>query len=372
MFGRSTAREIEQLESKMKHLVLTATILCMASWARAQQPSSMHFESSEWTIGRIREENGPITKRFVFTNTGTEPFVIERVSVSCGCTTPTYSRTPIMPSDTGSITLTFDPAGQGGTVNKSVYVISRSGNNRNTLTIRGSVAPKPRSVAEDYPFTVSEALRCDVTSIPFGYVAQGQTVSKVMKVMNFSNTQLKLDCRIVERSGVLSVDYPQILGPHRKADITVTYDLSHQTRYGMFTDGLMFSVDGVEPDLPISTSMVGIDDFSKVDRTMAPAAEISPMFYNFRRVDAGVKLHKVFAIRNNGRTPLYVRWLDCHNGVECDLSSNEEIAAGGERTFTVSFTPNGTSAGVVSGSIDIVTNDPETPLRKIRVAAELN
>ena len=53
----------------------------------------MKFERTEHNFGTIKEEIGAVTTQFEFTNTGNAPLVIQRVTASCGCTTPSYQGT---------------------------------------------------------------------------------------------------------------------------------------------------------------------------------------------------------------------------------------------------------------------------------------
>ena len=40
---------------------------------------------------------------FKYTNTGTEPLLLNNVKAGCGCTVPDWSREPLMPGETASI-----------------------------------------------------------------------------------------------------------------------------------------------------------------------------------------------------------------------------------------------------------------------------
>ena len=62
--------------------------LFVTSAALAQQKPELDFERTEHNFGTIKEELGAVTTQFEFTNTGKSPLIIQRVSASCGCTTP--------------------------------------------------------------------------------------------------------------------------------------------------------------------------------------------------------------------------------------------------------------------------------------------
>lgn len=53
--------------------------------------------------GSIKEEVEVAVSEFEFTNTGKSPVVIQRVIASCGCTTPSYTREPVLPGKSGEL-----------------------------------------------------------------------------------------------------------------------------------------------------------------------------------------------------------------------------------------------------------------------------
>ncbi len=107
------------------------------------QTTTITFEKSTHDFGKIKEQDGMATVVFVFKNTGDAPLVINRVQASCGCTTPSWTREPILPGNTGVITAAYNPANRPGTFIKSISVFSNAGTQPTLLTIRGDVIPKP-------------------------------------------------------------------------------------------------------------------------------------------------------------------------------------------------------------------------------------
>src|SRR5580698_10167170 len=66
--------------------------------AAAPNPNApvMIFPEESFTFGEVPE--GPqVTHEFKFTNTGKEPLVLSNVKASCGCTTPSWPKEPILP-----------------------------------------------------------------------------------------------------------------------------------------------------------------------------------------------------------------------------------------------------------------------------------
>jgi hypothetical protein len=115
--------------------------LIMTGLAFAQKPA-MEFQKTEHNFGTIMEEIGAVTTQFTFKNTGDAPIIIQRVSSSCGCTTPSYTRQPILPGKEGTISAQYSTVRRPGTFNKTIRVYTNIPDTVYVLTIKGNVTPK--------------------------------------------------------------------------------------------------------------------------------------------------------------------------------------------------------------------------------------
>lgn len=64
---------------------------------------------------------------FVLTNTTKDTLVIENVQGSCGCIASKWNNNPILPNETASILVKFDPKGKTGKQYKSLSVYTSMG-----------------------------------------------------------------------------------------------------------------------------------------------------------------------------------------------------------------------------------------------------
>lgn len=136
---------------KMKKLLLLAVFTVFAVAAMAQQlPAAtvlknevqsdvavFTWENTTHDFGKIKQ-GVPVTHEFKFTNTGKTPLVITNVQASCGCTTPDWSKQPVMPGGQGFIKATYNAASTGG-FNKTVTVTANIETGFVQLTIKGEV-----------------------------------------------------------------------------------------------------------------------------------------------------------------------------------------------------------------------------------------
>ena len=102
------------------------------------------FDSEVHDFGTVPEGSNA-DYEFKFKNTGKEPINLQTVNASCGCTTPSWSKEPVLPGKTGSIKASYATQGRPGGFTKSITVVSNAGTK--VLTIKGTVEPAPTGSA---------------------------------------------------------------------------------------------------------------------------------------------------------------------------------------------------------------------------------
>lgn len=104
-------------------------------------------EGPELKFNKVEHDYGTITQGgdggcvFTFKNVGNEVLIISDVRKSCGCTTPTWSKEPILPGQTGEIKVGYDTKNIGQ-FSKTITVLSNAVSATVTLTIKGNVVAK--------------------------------------------------------------------------------------------------------------------------------------------------------------------------------------------------------------------------------------
>lgn len=124
----------------MKRHLFLSIMLLVSVLTMAQKPIAK-FNETTFDFETINENDGKVTHVFEFTNTGNAPLILTNVQASCGCTTPMWSREPVAPNGTGSITVTYNPKNRPGPFNKSITITNNSEVNKIVLHIKGDVTP---------------------------------------------------------------------------------------------------------------------------------------------------------------------------------------------------------------------------------------
>lgn len=102
------------------------------------QLGTIEFEETAYDFGTVKE--GAIVDHvFKFKNSGDAPVILSQVSASCGCTTPDYTKEPVLPGNEGEIKVSFNSQGQVGQQQKIVTISSNASNKVTTVQIKGTV-----------------------------------------------------------------------------------------------------------------------------------------------------------------------------------------------------------------------------------------
>ena len=98
----------------MKRLILSLTALVLSTAMFAQKKSDEVAKFATETIdqGKLKQNN-PEEVKFIVTNIGKEPLIIEQANPTCGCTIGDYTKTPIAPGSTGYVSAKFNAANLG-------------------------------------------------------------------------------------------------------------------------------------------------------------------------------------------------------------------------------------------------------------------
>jgi len=116
-------------------------IVCsIANMVYAQQTdTTIVFNKLTHDFGVIVKSDGTQTYSFEFTNTGTHPVNIQKVTNSCGCTSSGWTKEPVAPGEKGYVKVSYNPSSTT-TFNKSITVNIAGGSPETViLQIRGKV-----------------------------------------------------------------------------------------------------------------------------------------------------------------------------------------------------------------------------------------
>jgi len=118
----------------------TPTPIAPVKASESRAKTNVSFATSNHNFGEILQDSKN-TYLFEFTNTGSEPLIIEDAKGSCGCTVPVFPKEPIAPGKTGEIEVVYSPGKQQGAQSKTVTITANTNPITTTLNISANVSP---------------------------------------------------------------------------------------------------------------------------------------------------------------------------------------------------------------------------------------
>jgi len=221
-------------------LFLCFSFLALTNNLYAQ--GKLQFEKQTHEFGNV-PQGTPVTYEFKFKNTGNAPIVISNVQASCGCTTPEWTNTPVLPGKNGSIKAQYNAAAMGA-FNKSITVTSNAANSSEVVFIKGTVVDKSQIKTELAPAQKAASARVTLnkTTYDFGKLESGQNAVTRLNIKNTGKEALAITgvrsaCNCVSiksltpnikagNEGILELTYtPRVLGDQTEAVIISSNDM---------------------------------------------------------------------------------------------------------------------------------------------------
>ena len=346
----------------MKRLLSLILTVAMGVSLNAQQArSKMQLPEIEHDFGSFKEEAGRQTYDFVVTNVGTDPLVIQNIATSCGCTTPEWTKSPIPAGGKGKITAIFDPQNKPGRFNQTLTVYSNANPAVATLTIRGEVLPREKTIEELFTFPVG-AVRFESNHLAFTNVKKNESKSRTMQVANTSDKDATVEFLNLPAHLTLKIN-PETLKPGQKGTIEGTYDATKSSGWGNVSDIVRLKVNGVTQEhvyYYVSANLV--EDFSnltKAEIDNAPVFKIASTTVDIGKMKGSEQKDVEFRFQNAGKRDLVIRQIRATCGCTAIQQSGDGVVKPGEwSTIKATFTSSGMS-GRTTKVIYVYTNDPK-------------
>jgi len=129
----------------------TGKIYAQTGDSNSQTPETpktgVSFKETVYNFKTV-EYGSDVSHSYIFTNTSNAPVTIKSVTPGCGCTTTEYTKGPIMPGKTGTISIKYDSS-RAGYFAKNVAVVI--GDENYTLIFLGTVKPDPSGTSTTSP-----------------------------------------------------------------------------------------------------------------------------------------------------------------------------------------------------------------------------
>ncbi len=359
----------------MRYIVLTAVAFVMTlSFVGAQEKAKFRFDEEVFDFGNIREENGSVEHKFVFTNEGNVPLIIQGVNASCGCTTPAWSKDPIPPGEKGFVMAKYNPKNRPGTFRKSLSITSNANPSVKVIYIQGMVEQKEKTASDTYRHQIG-GLRFRYISLNMDKVLTNQPKTRSFDFFNDSDEDITLLDQ-VEKPDHISISFqPNVIAPQTAGKIVIAYDAKMKNDYGFVSDPIKIFTDekrDAEKRLQVvATIEEYFPSMTAAELANAPKLTFKETTYDFGTMRKNSASRTTFEFTNEGKAALNIRAIkpNCN----CTIISLEknDFGPGESGKIEVEFDATGRK-GTQQKSIVIFSNDPATPTQRLVVKARVD
>lgn len=357
----------------MNKLIFALVMFVASTSAYAQfAQASINFEKKIHDFGTIKESDGKVSYVFKFKNAGNQALVVHNVKASCGCTTPEWTRTPILPGKEGNIKATFDPKNRPGNFNKSITVYSNGQDENVILRITGVVSEKEKTVEDLYSSNMDK-IRLESSHLALTKISPSEVKTEELKIISTSDSDVKIGFDNVPAHIKISA-VPEVLKPGQKGVIKATYDAKAKNDWGFLVDNVYLRFNdekNYKNRLTVSATIQ--EDFSNLTSEQLAAAakvEIKEKTWNFGEIKQGDVVNHDFVIKNVGKSQLMIRKVKASCGCTATKPQKTALAPGESTTISTTFNSKGKS-GRQNKSVTVVTNDPKLTSVMLRITGNI-
>ena len=322
----------------------------------------VEFDKTVHDFGDISVNDGPQTCTFTVKNIGKEPIAIYEVVTSCGCTDASWTREPLQPGKTGTISATYKNEDGPVPFDKTLTVYIAGVGKPVILRLRGIVHEKKKSVAELYGAEKLGVMGLKSLNYKVQNILQGESSSDEAKIANLGYKPMKVT--FADVSPNLSIEVvPATVPAGETAALRFTVK-SDPDVWGKHIYKATPVVNGVKAAKPVTVSALTRGNFASWtpdQRKNAAQCIFDESTVSFDTANAGSKVKATFTFTNKGKSPLQFYSIDADaEGVTATLPG--ETAAQGKGSIPVTLDTSALPKGETVVMLTLTTNCPARPL----------
>lgn len=362
----------------MKHIkcilsVIAAVIISIPGLhAQEKISGNLEIDKTVHNFGDIIHKSGPVSCKFTIRNTGKEPAVIYNVISTCGCTDVEWTREPIRPGQSGTISVTYSNDEGAYPFDKTLTTYTSDSKKPILLKFRGVSIDKPKPLTELYPVSYGPlALRESL--IKCGNLEQGGIKSEAVMVANTSMKPVRIGFENTPPQLTISVS-PNPIPAESTAEMSFTVK-ADRTIWGKHTykvtptiDGKTYTSSEGKQDLGIwAFTIENFSHLSQEEKAAGPRPTFKESTYSFGKIRQGETVHASYTFKNDGEECFCVYRVNT-NARKWSHSTIPAAMPGQEVTFRVHLDTTGLPAGEHLTIVTLTTNSPLRPLVNLFIA----
>ena len=342
-------------------------LLTVQLQALAQAKAS--FDKTTYDFGTLLWKT-PAKATFTVTNEGDKPLVISNVTTSCGCAVADWTKQPIAPGKSGTVTSTYDAKALGH-FQKSVGIYCNASDRPIYLAIKGEVSADPTKCTSMFPYQIGP-VRIDKQTLEFDDANKGEKPFIELLIANTSEEDYTPV--LMHLPPYLKTEAtPEVLEKGATGKMKVILDTEKLPKFGITTASVYLSrfpgdKVGAENEIPVSAVL--LPDFSHVStqqRLNPPVIELSSTEISMLPLGVDEKRAHTIIVRNAGGSDLEIQDLQVFNSA-LGVQLKKRILKPG-MTTKLKITAYGKNLPKVKGEprVLMITNDPKQPKLTVKV-----
>lgn len=352
--------------------MLVVNIISFPSYA--QNGALLSLKKTVHDFGTIKEDDGKATINFDFVNAGKSPLIVQRVVSSCDCAAVEWTKEPLAPGATGSVSVVYNPKDRPGRFEKLITIYSNAEVPSSVLTIKGFVQEHVKTIEEIYNRVLGD-FRFKNTHAAFGRVLNNEVKVDTIEFISAAKEPVKIGSKIVGLPHLSVKFVPETLKPQEKGLMIITFDAKARNDWGFVIDRFGLTQNNKEISGSIINVSASIEEnftsLTDAQRANAPRINFSNPNYDFGTVEEGQLIEKDFSFTNTGKTDLIIRKIKASCGCTTVEPADKLIKPGKTSSFKASIKSNGFS-GRIAKTVTIITNDPVNPSVVVRITGTVN
>lgn len=347
-------------------IILLSLLISVVSLLSAQPRIS--FDESEHDLGDILWKK-PVTVTYTLMNAGDKPLVITNVDASCGCLNLVWTKEPVQPKESGTVSATFD-AKMLGHFRKSIGIYSNASDKPVYLSLKGVVRSEITDYSKEYPIQVG-SVYMDKNHIEFPDVNRGEEPVAEIEIINASDKEY--EPVLMHLPAYLEAEaIPEVLAPKRPGKIRLTLRSDKLMDLGLTHTSVYlsrFPGDKVGEENEITVMAVLLPDFSKwtdSQRALAPNARLSVTELN---LILGTKksVSQTVVITNTGKSMLEFRALQVTDPSVNVSMKKRSLKPGESMKMKITAVAKYAKKRKHTSRVLMITNDPNHPKVEVKV-----
>ncbi|MCR5003492.1 MAG: DUF1573 domain-containing protein [Bacteroidales bacterium] len=327
--------------------------------------NAIEFDKVIYDFGDVIVDSGPLKATYTLKNIGSAPLVIYQVVSSCGCTEAKWTKEPIQPGKTGTVTGVYSNDEGPYPFDKTLTVYTSSYKKPIILRIRGVARKKALPLSQAYPEHFGP-LGFRETTIKGGNLSQDEQKSGSFLVANVSDKPAKISFEKVSPGLQISLSKTTI--PARST-ATLNYTITaSRERWGKNWYSFTPVVNGMRFNgKKVSIYAYTKENFGSWDETKRKNGSF-PMFddgatFEFGQKKAGSKFEATFSFTNKGKSDFKIYKIDSDSrSAKLGHVSVPATKPGAKGSFRISVDTAGMPKGETCIIIMLTTNSPSRPI----------